>query len=703
MTTLERHKTALIYLAVTVGLCLAWAVPASAGSLVQTQPSEYEVQPACAPPSFGHAGCLALRLVHRSASNSSAAFERAGSSSTGVSPLAAPSPAHGEVGYTPEDLHTAYELPANAPSSQTIALVDAYNDPTAAADLKAYSEELGLPECATGCFTQYNENGETTNLPFPKTTAELESWRAGGKSKKAEAKQAEGWGLEISLDIETAHAICQNCHIALVEAKSTSDSDLEAAESAAANLGATEISNSWGGPECVEVALCMPGTQAFNHPGIVITASAGDDGYLSWDASASAERGFASYPASSPDVVSIGGTRLELNSVSHAWKSETVWNDGGESAGVPDGHGAGGGGCSVVFTAQPWQQNVADWESVGCGTHRAVADVSADADPYTGLAVRYSEPTCRFEYEEESGEIKSVPNWCTIGGTSLASPLIASVYALAGGAGGVEYPAQTLYQNEKMRPAALHDISTGSNGKCSRPFDEVEEPFLTSCTPEQEAQTSCPRQLICLAHAGYDGPTGVGTPHGIEAFRPLSAPEVEQLNNLEAEEAEERAHVAARAAEEKAEEARTAKESSESQGSSGTSGSSAGPPAAASPATQTTPTPTPTATPTAVRISKLALTLKALLALNRSRPKLSQLGFTFTINVATRVSVSLAKRVRVHGHTRWALLHRAAAIAAIDGRNVRNLSGSGTLGAGAYRLTLTPSHGVGISLVFKLG
>jgi Subtilase family len=702
MTTLERHKTAPICLALAAGLCLAWAGPACAGSLVQAQPAEYEVQPACAPPSFGYAGCLALRIVRRSAASNSAAFERAGSNSTRVSPLAAPSPAHGEVGYTPEELHTAYELPTTAPASpsQTIALVDAFNDPTAAADLKAYSEEFGLPECGSGCFTQYNESGETTNLPFPKTTSELESALAGGRSKKEEAKRAEGWGLEISLDIETAHAICHNCHIALVEAKSTSDLDLEAAERAAAKLGATEISNSWGGPECIEAPAraCVEETQAFNHPGIVITASAGDDGYLNWAAKASAERGFASYPASSPNVVSVGGTRLETSG-SGAWESETVWNDGGESAGVLDGHGAGGGGCSVVFTAQPWQQNVADWSSVGCGTDRAVADVSADADPYTGIAVRYSRPECEFEYIE-AGKVKRLPDWCTIGGTSLASPLIASVFALAGGAGGVEYPARTLYQNEKLRPAALHDVNatatSGSNGKCSQPFDE--EDALTGCTPEQEAQTSCSLQLVCLAHAGYDGPTGVGTPHGIEAFKPPSAEEAKELIAIEAAEETLRAEEQRQLEREQ----REAEERSRSTGSSGTSGPSAGPsPAGAVPATQTTPT--AASSPTVVRISALALTPKALLALNHSRPKLSQVGFTFTINAAARVSVALAKRVRVRGHTRWTLVRRAATIAALDGRNVRDLSSSGTLGAGAYRLTLTPVHGVGQSLVFKLG
>jgi Subtilase family len=620
------------------------------------------------------------------------------------------------VGYTPEDLHSAYELPDTAPSAQTIALVDAYNDPSAAADLQAYSKEFDLPECGAGCFTQYNENGETANLPFPETTTELENARIGTKAKKEEAALAEGWGLEISLDIETAHAICQSCDIALVEADSTSDTDLEAAERAAVTLGATEISNSWGGPECIEASVCVPSGQAFNHPGIVITASAGDDGYLSWDARASAERGFADYPASSPDVVAVGGTRLLLTGEGR-WAQETVWNDGGESNGVPDGYGAGGGGCSVVFAAQPWQQNVADWSSVGCGTGRAIADVSADADPYTGVAVRYSRPECKFEYEETPDEVMSVPNWCQIGGTSLASPLIASVFALAGGAGGVKYPAKTLYQNEKLLPASLHDINTsttsGSNGKCSRLFDE--EVALTGCTAEQEASASCSEQLICLAHSGYDGPTGVGTPHGLRAFEPLSTEETEALAAIEAEEraqaearfaAEEQANAEAKA---EAEESRKAEEKVQAEAaqrqaaaiSKSNSGSSPGDAPGGS-STETQPTTTTTATKGVVRISALALTLKALIALDTGRPRISQVGFSFTSSAATPMRVTLAKRVGAHGHVRWQVLH-AYAIGAARGHNSKHLSGRGVLTPGSYRLTLTPAHGAARSIVLKIG
>lgn len=708
MTSPKLHKTALIPLAFAVGLCLSWAGVASAAALPQLQPSAYTVQPACAPPAFGHAGCLALRLVRRVSSLHGASAARAGASASGASPQPAPSPALGEVGYTPAQLHSAYELPEEAPPSQTIALVDAYNDPTAAEDLATYSSEFGLPPCGGGgCFTQYNQEGKTTGLPFPETTAKLESAR---KSKNAEekqrAEQAEGWGLEISLDIETAHAICQNCHIALVEAKSTSYADLEAAERAAAGLGATEISNSWGGPECVQALVreCVPGTEAFNHPGIVITASAGDDGYLSWTASNSSERGFASFPASSPDVIAVGGTRLLLTEAG-LWAQETVWNDGGERNGVPDGHGAGGGGCSVVFLAQPWQQNVADWSSVGCRAHRAVADVSADADPYTGVAVRYSRP--------KECESEGLPDWCTIGGTSLASPLVASVFALAGGAGTVEYPAQTLYQNQKLRPASLNDIdvsaTSGSNGRCSQPFNDEEEPFLTGCTPEQEATASCSLQLICLAHDGYDGPTGVGTPHGLEAFKALSPEETDQLAQIEAKEraeakaaAEAQAAAEAKAAAEataKAEETRKAEEqrkleearrqaaeSSRLQGSA---------PTGTQPATTAT-------TPASVRISALALTFKTLLALNTRRPKLSRIGFAFTSSAATPLRVTLARRVRVRGRTRWQVQHTYT-LTAVRGVNSKHLSGRGVLVPGDYRLTLTPSGGTALSLVFKLG
>jgi hypothetical protein len=115
--------------------------------------------------------------------------------------------------------------------------------------------------------------------------------------------------------------------------------------------------------------------------------------------------------------------------------------------------------------------------------------------------------------------------WCTIGGTSLSSPLIASTFALAGGANGVEYPTKTLYENEVKTPGSLHDVATGSNGECTKPFSET---GLSGCTTAEEAK-SCASKAICVAGSGYDGPTGVGTPDGITAFAAISAPTVSSV------------------------------------------------------------------------------------------------------------------------------------------------------------------------------
>ena len=493
-------------------LALLCVPSVAAGSVSPLPRSDYTVRAVCTKAARGRAGCLALQLVPRTAA------ARARRHPLGLirsAPLTAPSPGAGAFGLRPQDLHTAYDLPTSASSAQTVALVDAYNDPTAEADLKAYDEEFALPACTAGngCFKQVNQNGETANLPFPKTTTELETARKGSRSARKEAEEATGWDLEISLDIEVAHATCESCEVLLVEAGVPSYEDLERAEKSAATLGAGAISNSWAGPEVGETPE-LESASPFNHKGIVITAAAGDDGYLDWDAEEESERGYVGFPASSPHVVAVGGTRLALG-VGGAWAGETVWN----------GDGATGGGCSVVFTAQPWQQNLSNWSGVGCGAKRAVADVAADADPYTGVAVHDTSPECEYRYEE--AKVKHVLYWCTIGGTSVASPLISSTFALAGGANGVEYPAKTLYENELKSPGSLHDVTTGSNGECTKPFTET---GLSGCTSAEESK-SCASKAICLAGTGYDGPTGVGTPDGIAAFKLLpNAPTVSSVS-----------------------------------------------------------------------------------------------------------------------------------------------------------------------------
>jgi hypothetical protein len=299
---------------------------------------------------------------------------------------------------------------------------------------------------------------------------------------------------------------------------------------------------------------------------------------------------------------------------------------------------------------------------VGCASKRAVSDVSADADPYSGLAVHYTSPQCKSSYEEPKGVKHVLKGWCTIGGTSLASPLIASVFALAGGAGGVQYPARTLYERAAKSPAALHDSVSGSNGECAKGFNEE---GVASCTAAEEAAASCASQLICLAASGYDGPTGVGTPNGILAFQPTLGEET------------------------------SAPPKTETPPGSGTTT------AAPAPAAGPPPPPAPAA-PASVRISRLALTSKARVALNRGHARLSQVGFGFSINLPARVRASLAKGVRTHGHLRWRALRAAATFNVPGGYHDRRLAGRTRLPGGVYRLTLSPASGAGRAVLFHV-
>ncbi|GAC1354197.1 MAG: peptidase S8 [Ktedonobacteraceae bacterium] len=354
-------------------------------------------------------------------------------------PLASSSPPAGSYG--PVQFHDGYNLPCTiggsvsasctTPTSfggQTIGIVDAYDDPTIASDLNTYDTQYRIATCTTsnGCFTKVNQTGGTS---YPKTNS--------------------GWALEISLDVETAHQICQTCKILLVEASSNSNANLAAAVNEAAKLGATEISNSYGGSESSGETSY---DSSYTHAGIAVTASSGDTGNA------------VEYPAASPDVVAVGGTTLNLTST-NTYSSESAWSSGGS-------------GCSAYETANSWQTAVSDWSQTGCGTKRGIADVSADADPNTGAAVYDS-----TRYQGQAG-------WFQVGGTSLSSPLIASVFALAGGTSSYTNAQQVPYT--KFTSSNSHDVTTGSNGSCGT--------------------------IMCNATTGYDGPTGLGTPNGTSGF-----------------------------------------------------------------------------------------------------------------------------------------------------------------------------------------
>ena len=341
-------------------------------------------------------------------------------------------PASSPSGYGPCDLQSAYNLftaETGLSSTPTVAIVDAYNDPDAAADLATYRTKFGLPACtvANGCFRQLNETGGTK---LPSNNA--------------------SWSQEISLDLDTVSAICPGCHIDLVEGTTSGFSDLSTAENTAAGLGVVAISNSYGGSEFSGETA---DDTAYHHAGIAITVSAGDGDYG------------VEYPAASPYVTAVGGTSLTKTGGSGRGWSETVWgNEGGEGT---------GSGCSSQETQPSWQSAL---KLTGC-SRRIVADVSADADPDTGVAVYDS-----YSYQGSSG-------WLVFGGTSVASPIIASVYALSGNQTGTG--ASLAYAD----PTGLYDVTSGTNSP-------------TGCSPA----------YLCTAEVAYDGPTGLGTPNGTGAF-----------------------------------------------------------------------------------------------------------------------------------------------------------------------------------------
>jgi hypothetical protein len=426
----------------------------SSSTLAAGARSGYQVQRLCHAPRPLSAACTGLQLVPEPPSaaglQTQAAAQAAGGRGGASPAVTYPHPFAGFL--TPQSLHAAYALPVETPSStlQTVALVDAFDDPTAEADLAVYDEQFGLPACtaANGCFRKLNEQGHASPLPH---------------------KDGE-WAGEISIDVQMAHAICPGCRVLLVEASSEEFSDLGAAVNAAVGAGATEISNSYAGPEESAFASIFDefNSDYFDHPKVVVTASSGDCGYLNKACLEDA----ANFPADSPNVLAVGGTSLTEKKA--GWSS-TVWEEGGS-------------GCSQLFSAPPWQSAVADFSATGCGTGRSIADLAAIGDPNTGVDVYDSTP--------EGGSAPT--GWTVFGGTSVSSPIVAAEFALAGGSQNVDFPASTLYTHAGQG-SALYDVVSGNNG-------------------------SCGKTTACQAAVGYDGPTGLGSPVGLGAFSVIGSP-----------------------------------------------------------------------------------------------------------------------------------------------------------------------------------
>ncbi len=423
--TTRRHRAAKPRTGIHTVAPSAQATARTLSEMTGLAPSQVSIEPECSTPRAGHVGCAADVVVEKANGQpvhpilppSPAAHLTAHisgpltpqSASTGVAAPSAGSPAY---------LQQAYDLTwlsQTAGSGDTVAIVDAGDDPTAASDLNFYRSYWGLPACTSsnGCFRKVNQNGAASPLPGP----------------------VNGWEGEISLDLDAVSALCPNCHILLIEANSSAFSDMDQADIEGAALGAKQISDSWAGG----AASAFGGTYTFAHASVI--AATGDNGYLNPAVDA--------YPASLPGVTAAGGTTLTAGTSAAAAArgfSEAAWSGAGS-------------GCNTYYAKPSYQTDT------GC-TGRSWADVSADANPGTGLYIIDNN------------------NWELFGGTSLATPLVAAFEAVTG-------ITTTTPQWPYTDSATLNDPASGSTGSCAANIS-----------------------YICNGRTGYDGPTGAGSISG---------------------------------------------------------------------------------------------------------------------------------------------------------------------------------------------
>jgi len=333
-----------------------------------------------------------------------------------ITPFATP------TGLGPADLAAAYKLDPNKTSTATVAIVDAFHYPNAESDLASYRTQFGLPPCtkANGCLKIVNQNGGTT-LPTALSPA------------------GDDWTVEAALDLDMVSAACPTCKILFVEANDDTSNGLFVGQNGAATIaGVVAISDSWGGPS--DGTDLTKDSQFFTHTGINTFVASGDNGNTG---------ATPDYPSTSVKVIGVGGTTLTKSTANARGFTEGAWSGAGSS-------------CSKLETKPSFQSVV---PLAACGK-RAASDVSAVADPNTGLAV----------FNKDSG------GFIVVGGTSAASPFVAGVFARYAVAktGDASFPYAHTTQ--------FFDVTTGSNGTCT--------------------------SVLCKAAAGWDGPTGIGTPNG---------------------------------------------------------------------------------------------------------------------------------------------------------------------------------------------
>ncbi len=381
-------------------------------------------QLSCSKPAKGFAACLAIR---RTLSVNGVRGK--------IHPLASIQPLGG-IAYGANQIRKAYGVTELGSRYKVIAVVDAYHSASAFQDLSDYRAMYNLGSM-DDCSDQTTGNGlRVAAIPVGKNPCFIQldqnSVPAGDH-----ATEDEGWAQETALDIEMASAICPHCSILLAEAKTSSLANFDRAVSVAGSFkGVRSISNSYGGFDTAETKYLSYASAAAK--GIAVVASTGDSGFG------------VSAPASFASVIAVGGTSLHVDGRGK-WQSETAWFKSGS-------------GCSLYNRAATWQPI----SQTGCAG-KLTADVSAVADPATGVAVAF-----------EGG-------WYTFGGTSVAAPIIAGMYAVGPEVG--DSAGEFTFANADK----LHDVVDGSNGRCDVKY-------------------------WCTAREGWDGPTGMGSPNGSDAF-----------------------------------------------------------------------------------------------------------------------------------------------------------------------------------------
>ncbi|HZJ63072.1 MAG TPA: S53 family peptidase [Kofleriaceae bacterium] len=308
------------------------------------------------------------------------------------------------LGYGPAEIQAAYKIDPDAVvGTPTVGIVIAYGYLAIESDLAVYRRQFGLPACtiASGCLKVVNQQGQTSPLP-------------------PEPPPTDDWRTEQALDLDMVSAACPKCKILVVQADDNTGDGLLIGQNVAAQLGATVITNSWGGPEDptpnpLEVARLEA---FFNHPNVAIFAAAGDRGFNDMGDG-------PSYPATSAHVISVGGTRLVRDASARGW-AESAWSLGGSA-------------CSLSIPKPAYQ-------SASPCKFKATSDIAAVGDPSTGLAV-YNATALKGP-------------WLPVGGTSASSPIVAAIIAATGNgtADGTFFSTST---------AKLFDVTSGTNGTCT--------------------------------------------------------------------------------------------------------------------------------------------------------------------------------------------------------------------------------------------